>query len=140
MAGTKISELPVATLPLAGTELVPVVQNGATKQTTLAAMPYVPTGTGAVTTTVQAKLRESVSVKDFGAKGDGVTDDTAAIQAAIDSGKPVFVPAGTYYLATSLKVENGNVIYGENGRGAGFSFETTGSYFKPATCAIQTKD
>jgi len=140
MAGTKISELPVATLPLAGTELVPVVQNGATKQTTLAAMPYVPAGTGAVTTTVQAKLRESVSVKDFGAKGDGVTDDTAAIQAAIDSGKPVFVPAGTYYLATSLKVENGNVIYGENGRGAGFSFETTGSYFKPATCAIQTKD
>jgi uncharacterized protein YfiM (DUF2279 family) len=140
MAGTKISELPVATLPLAGTELVPVVQSGATKQTTLAAMPYVPAGTGAVTTTVQAKLRESVSVKDFGAKGDGVTDDTAAIQAAIDSGKPVFVPTGTYYLATSLKVENGNVIYGVNGRGAGYSFETTGSYFKPATCAIQTKD
>lgn len=38
---------------------------------------YTPAGTGAVTTTVQAKLRESVSVKDFGAVGDGVTDDTA---------------------------------------------------------------
>lgn len=67
MAGTKISELPAATLPLTGSELVPVVQSGATKQTTLATMPYVPAGTGAVTTTVQTKLRESVSVKDFGA-------------------------------------------------------------------------
>jgi hypothetical protein len=67
---------------------------------------YLPAGTGAVASTVQTKLRESVSVKDFGAVGDGTTDDTAAIQAAIDAngGKVIFFPLGTYKITATILV------------------------------------
>lgn len=61
---------------------------------------FVQSGTGAVNRTVQAKLRETVSVKDFGAVGDGTTNDTAAMQAAVNyafsNGKTLYVPSGTY--------------------------------------------
>ena len=73
-------------------------------------MTYTPAGTGAVTTTVQAKLRESVSVKDFGAVGDGVTDDAAAINLAIVAGRNVFFPAGTYLIGTSVQVSSKNNV------------------------------
>ena len=66
---------------------------------------YTPAGTGAVATTVQSKLRETVSAKDFGAVGDGVTDDTAAIQAAINAtagGKLLYIPSGTYRISSQI--------------------------------------
>jgi len=63
-------------------------------------------GSGAVTRTVESKLRDVVSVKDFGAVGDGVTDDTAAIQAAVtyaySSGKDLFWDKGSYSTSTSI--------------------------------------
>jgi len=52
---------------------------------------------------VSSKLADQVSVKDFGAKGDGVANDTAAIQAALDSGaRTVFVPDGTYNVSSTI--------------------------------------
>lgn len=81
---------------------------------------YDPAGTGAVSTNVQAKLRESVSVKDFGAVGDGVTDDSAAIQAAIEAvrnsgGGVVNIPAGTFK-ANDLVLYTGISLVGAGGR------------------------
>ena len=79
---------------------------------------YIPAGTGNVPTNVQTKLRESVSVKDFGAVGDGTTDDTAAIQLALNAvstGGEVIFPAGTY-IASVL-----SLTYSCSLRGAGMS-------------------
>jgi hypothetical protein len=68
-------------------------------------------GVGAVNTTVKAKLQETVSVKDFGAVGDGVVDDTSAFQAAIDycktSGLILHVNPGTYKLTSTLDMNDG---------------------------------
>ncbi|ODV45978.1 glycosyl hydrolase family 28-related protein [Bacillus subtilis] len=55
------------------------------------------TGTNLVEKILNALIQRRVSVTDFGAKGDGVTDDTAAFNKAFEMGyAEVFVPAGTY--------------------------------------------
>ena len=62
---------------------------------------FIQSGIGAILRTAQDKLSDTVSVKDFGAVGDGVTDDTAAIQAAANAsaGARLFFPVGTYLFA-----------------------------------------
>lgn len=84
---------------------------------------FIQSGTGAVVTTVQAKLRETISVKDFGAVGDGVTDDTAAIQAAINAlysgtvqGGTLFFPKGTYKVTSSIYQKPRVSFLGEGSR------------------------
>lgn len=52
--------------------------------------------------TLHDKNNDLVSVKDFGAVGDGVTDDTAAFQAAIDSKRSLYIPDGIYLISSTL--------------------------------------
>jgi len=67
---------------------------------------YLPAGTGAVATTAQSKLRESVGVKDFGAAGDGVANEVAAFTLAKINGKPAIIPFGSYKFETAY--DSGN--------------------------------
>ena len=67
-------------------------------------------GSGAVARTVDSKLKDVVSVKDFGAVGNGVANDTAAIQAAVDAvcnaEKTLYFPAGTYKVSAPITFPN----------------------------------
>ena len=76
---------------------------------TAAGVRFTQTGAGAVQRTVESKLQDVVSVKDFGAVGDGVTDDTAAIQAAIDhwvvNAGILLFPAGDYAVTSDLDAD-----------------------------------
>jgi len=84
-----------------------VANNAAIQGTKLA---FLQAGVGAPGRTVQDKQRERVSVKDFGAKGDGITDDTSAflnavtyLSGAADSrGGTLHIPAGTYVVNESI--------------------------------------
>jgi hypothetical protein len=74
-------------------------------------------GANAVARSAQDKMRDVVSVKDFGAVGDNTADDTDAFEAAIATGKGIYIPAGTYRLTRtldtrSLGLGNGKAIIG----------------------------
>lgn len=78
----------------------------ATKGTALVG--YKATYTGAVGRTLEAKLGDLVSAKDFGATGDGVTDDTAALQAWLTylgaTAGAGYLPIGVYIVSSGLTV------------------------------------
>jgi len=75
-------------------------------------------GTDATTRTWQSKAADVVSVKDFGAVGDGVANDTAAIQAALNTKKNVYLPSGRYLVTSGLSMTSSSQrMYGESGNG-----------------------
>ena len=72
---------------------------------------FLQAGTGAVPTTMQSKAREVVSVKDFGAVGDGVTLDDAAFAAMFATGQPWTIPyTSAGYLISSTKTINSDGV------------------------------
>jgi hypothetical protein len=120
------------------------VSNTAAIQSTK--LSFTQNGTGAITQTVQDKLEEYISVKDYGAKGDGVTNDTAAIQAAFNyaSGKQIgiYVPGGRYLVTSPLTLNvtgsTSNAIWGDgngvsvimlNTGGNGININYTGNWW-----------
>lgn len=75
------------------------------------------TPTGAINRAINLKLAEMVSVKDFGAVGDGTTDDTTAIQAAINSNAgTVFFPVGTYKITNTVTFSAKQNLLGDSAR------------------------
>ena len=74
---------------------------------------YDPPFTGGAATTVAEKLAQYVSVKDFGAVGDGVTDDSVAIQAALTASDFVYFPEGTYASSAELTLQRDQYLLGD---------------------------
>jgi hypothetical protein len=83
-----------------------------------------------VTRTIQSRLQDTLSVKDFGAVGDGVTDDTTAIQNAVNAaellvvnrhygGVSVFFPSGAYKISSTITIQETNIP--QNGAGNGIT-------------------
>lgn len=123
---------------------------------------FVQSGASAVTRTWQTKLREAaLSVKDFGAVGDGSTDDTAAIQAAIDSfgsggvlatanGGVLLFPPGLFKITGGLLIQQTGVrvvgasqdatkivAAGNLGTAAVFEWDQTNSGYSQVGCGIE---
>ncbi len=103
-------------------------------------------GSGSVLRTVTSKLQETVSVKDFGAKGDGVTNDSAAVAAAHayaqSVGYSLHFPHGTYILTSAFTLyinetswigDNATLDFtGLTGTGYALTLDSTSSYANQA--------
>ena len=89
---------------------------------------------GAVSRTLPEKLDEAISVKDFGATGDGRTDDTIAFQAALDCGaQRVLIPEGVY-VTTGLEIKEKSGLTTLQGIGKPVIRLTTGRNRVALTC------
>lgn len=105
---------------------------------------FLPAGTGAVATTVQEKFRQgAVSVKDFGAVGDGVADDLAELELARDYaasvGKLLYFPKAVYGVSDRFMFADGGNTYFEPGATIKALNSTTSGGVTSGPYPVQTK-
>ena len=97
---------------------------------------YTQGGAGAVATNVQNKLRQSVSPVDFGAVGDGTTNDSAALILAASANKPINLCGLNYYINTNAIIAltapmfNGTITVGTAITGNAFTVGGNNNYIK----------
>lgn len=108
IAGSPITTSGTLAMTYSGTALPQA--NGGTGQTTLGAGTVTTTGTGAVAISLSSRFSQVFNVKDYGALGNGSTNDRTAISNAdtdaVAVGGVLFFPAGTYNIATSLTISS----------------------------------
>lgn len=111
IAGTTLT---FSSAPVAGTDNIEFVNflTSNIGSTSADLVTYTPTGTGAVARSAASKFGDTVSVKDFGAVGDGAADDTVAINAALAAHASVYLPAGTYRTTAPITLNANNILIG----------------------------
>ena len=104
---------------------------GTLAQPDAADVTFMQTGSGAISSDLRTKARQLFSVKDYGAAGDGTTDDTTAFSnaAAAAAGAQIFVPPGTYKLSSDVNTTSPFVFSG----GAQTTASTGGYLTGPVT-------
>jgi len=82
--------------------------------------------------TLYNRINDTVSVKDYGAIGNGIADDTTAIRNAISGGRTVYFPSGTYRTTSQIDIPANTKMYGFNAKvycnHVGICFNLTGNY------------
>jgi parallel beta-helix repeat protein len=107
-----IPQLTDATTVNAADELI-IQQGGITKRATRNELMTFTVSGAASPRLIDDRLADVLSVKDFGAVGDGAANDTAAIQAAVtaSSGKTILFPAGTYIVTSPITLPSNTRLY-----------------------------
>lgn len=74
-------------------------------------------------------MSQWINLKSLGAKGDGVTDDTKAIQSAIDQYQTIYVPQGSYRISETLRLQPSTVLIGLHPMATNFTLIENSPFF-----------
>jgi len=135
----------IGSLPMAVVVTAAGVITAVTDSRGLSGQRFAQSGTGAVARSASDKMGETISVFDFGAKGDGITDDSAAIQAAITAGAAkggarIWFPPGTYVFGTTLTIPGHIWLVGAGLAGTTLSYTGAGTAITQPTPGTRIYD